>query len=130
MLAASLGGLSFGLDRFSAGFDDATQGLAGNVGDVVMTEDAVDSPPRASHRVPASYPARARSRAINGYVTLTMVVNADGSVRDVEVLESSPAGMFDQAAKEAVSRWRFEPAMYEGQPVATRARQTVRFELE
>jgi len=63
-------------------------------------------------------------------VLLTMVVNADGSVRDVEVLESAPPGAFDRAAMDCLAQWVFEPAIYDGAPVATRAHQRIRFELQ
>ena len=48
----------------------------------------------------------------------------------LRVLESEPPGTFDRAALDAVNSWRFEPATYEGLPVAVRVRQVVRFELE
>jgi len=129
-LGAGLAGLSFGIPGLSGVLDDTTDALLGEVGDVVMTEDAVDVVPRAMQRVPAEYPSRARQQGITGYVTLSLLVGSDGSVSDVRVLESQPTGVFDAVALSAVRGWRFQPAMYEGRPVSVRARQTLRFELE
>lgn len=96
---------------------------------LVMTEDAVDSPPRPVERPPAPYPARARSNGVTGYVVLNLRVGMDGRVEDVQVQESSPPGVFEQVAVENVRAWRFQPATYSGRPVAVRVTQTVRFEL-
>lgn len=129
-LATGLAGLDFGLPGLSGALDDATDALLGDVGDVVMTEDAVDAAPRPLERVPADYPVRARAKNVTGHVTLSLLVEADGTVDDLKVLESQPPGVFDEAAMAAVRQWRFTPATYEGRPVSVRARQTLRFELE
>lgn len=129
-LSAGLAGLSFGLPGLDGALDDATQALVGDVGDVVMNEDSVDSAPRPTYRVPPDYPPRARADDVTGYVTLSLLVGADGELQDLRVLESEPAGVFDEAAKAAMRQWRFDPATYEGRPVSVRVRQTLRFELE
>jgi len=50
-------------------------------------------------------------------------------VRDVRVLSSEPAGLFDDAAIQAVRQWTYTPATYEGEPVATRVTQPIVFDL-
>jgi len=47
----------------------------------------------------------------------------------VEVLESDPAGVFEQAAIKAVYRWRFKPRIVNGQAMVGTAEQVVEFEL-
>ena len=94
-----------------------------------MTEDSVDSAPVLTTRTRAPYPSRARSKGIEGYVTISMLVGADGRVSDVRVLEAQPMGVFDEAALGTVKGWQFSPATYEGRPVSIRVTQTVRFEL-
>ena len=42
---------------------------------------------------------------------------------------SSPPGVFDDAATEAVRQWRYQPALYRGRPVKVWAEQVVHFEL-
>ena len=129
MLAASLNGLSFGLEGLmgAALSDDA--GLLGDSGGVVMTAATVDEPPRPVTRTGANYPARARARGLEGTVRLSLLVNIQGMVEDVVVLEGTPPGVFEKAAKAAIRQWRFEPGEYEGRPVPVRVEQLLRFEL-
>jgi TonB family protein len=61
---------------------------------------------------------RARVELVAGAVTLEIVVQRDGTVRDVVVLRVAPDGYeFGLSALEAVRQWRFEPALFEGQPI-------------
>lgn len=53
------------------------------------------------------YPAEAAARKIEGYVTLSYTIGRDGSVQNLKVVDSSPANVFDEAAKTAVSKWAF-----------------------
>lgn len=129
VLGAGLAGLDVGLDLFG-GTTTQTSDLVGDVGDVVMTEDAVDAAPRPVRRTPPSYPARARAKNLTGFVRLSLLVGADGSVRDVRVLEGQPPGIFEDAAVSALRSWQFDAATYEGRPVAVRVEQMLRFELE
>lgn len=128
--APGLAGMDFGLPGLSGALDEATRSIVGDVSQTVMNEDAVDVAPRPTSRVQPDYPARARASAITGFVTLSLRVGADGAVQDVRVLEAQPSGVFEAAAIDAIKQWRFEPAQYQGAPVAVRVRQTLRFELE
>ncbi len=131
LLAAGLAGLDFGLgDDADAALASATDALVGNMGGAVVDEDTVDVPPRATERQPPSFPARARSLGQSGWVTVSFVVDIDGSAQDVTVVEADPPGVFDDAAAAAVRDWRFEPGQEDGNPVAVRVRQTLRFQLE
>jgi protein TonB len=73
------------------------------------------------------YPPRALLDLVSGWVDLEFTVAANGSVRDVVVVGSEPAKVFDAAATSALRRARFEPVVREGAPVEQRARQRVRF---
>ena len=76
------------------------------------------------------YPYRAALDHIEGHVTISFVVQADGSVSDVAVVESQPKGVFDDPALSAIKLWRFEPAVKECRPVAQTAVQRMDFRLE
>jgi periplasmic protein TonB len=81
-------------------------------------------------RVPPAYPRNAKVAKIEGYVTMEVVVNPDGSVADIHVLDAAPPRLFDIAAVEAMRRWKFQPKLVNGSPVSQRAQQTIEFKLE
>jgi protein TonB len=75
------------------------------------------------------FPEQARQEGINGVVVMECVIAEDGSVRNVEVVQSN-ADILSVAAVEAVEQWTFEPATLDGLPVAIRYTLTVRFNLK
>jgi protein TonB len=79
--------------------------------------------------VPPEYPERALSDRISGSVTVQYVVDRKGRTQDVKIIESVPKGVFDQAAADAIRRWRYRPAQYNGQPIEVPVRTLIRFEL-
>jgi protein TonB len=81
-------------------------------------------------RHPPQYPYKAARRGIEGWVRVSFRVTQTGSVEDVEVLESDPPGVFEQAAIKAVYRWRFKPRIVNGRATAGIAEQVVEFELK
>jgi periplasmic protein TonB len=129
-LDSSLSGIDFGLPGFSADdLNNLQDELLGDTRDVVMTDDSVDNPPRPTYQAPMQYPKRARSKGVEGYVVLSLLISATGDIEKVQVLEAQPSGVFEDAAREAVRKWRFEPAQYQGRNVKVWARQRVRFDL-
>lgn len=77
--------------------------------------------------VSPSYPDSARKRGVEGWVELAFTVQTNGSVDQVEVRNSSPADVFDDAAIRAVRQWRFEPVERNGQRVEQRAMVRLKF---
>jgi len=83
------------------------------------------SPPAVPPRFDAAYlknpspvyPSMARRRGEQGRVYLRVYVSSEGSALRVEVRTSSGSTLLDQAAKDAVERWRFVPAKQGDQPV-------------
>lgn len=61
------------------------------------------------------YPTAARGRGIKGSVVLTALVNTEGFVDDLVILESNN-DLFDLAAARAVKSLRFRPGVYRGVP--------------
>lgn len=123
-----------GIDMGSLGLDDGhgrglDDGLLGKTGNAVMTADLVDVPPKPVARGSFKYPPAAKKNGIKGYVVLSVLVETDGSVNQVQVLESSPSGMFDSAALQGIRAWHFEPAKYKGETVRVWAKQKIRFDL-
>ena len=71
--------------------------------------------PRPLDDVEPAFPPEAGLQT--GSVTLRLVVSAQGSVERIEVVRSSPPGVFDVSALAAFGRARFAPAVRDGSPV-------------
>ena len=63
------------------------------------------------------YPQSAQVQRLEGFVTLAYDVTASGNVDNVRVINSEPAGVFDNAAIAAVRDWQFLPMQRSGTPV-------------
>ena len=84
--------------------------------------------PRPLSKVNPPYPEKARQGRKEGTVTLGLTVSKDGSVSGVHVLKGVDKDL-DQAAIEAVSRWRFDPGTYQGNAVDVELVVMVNFRL-
>ncbi|PYQ30087.1 MAG: hypothetical protein DMF56_10210 [Acidobacteria bacterium] len=84
--------------------------------------------PVVINRVEPHYPEVARKARISGIVIVECVIDKNGNVRDVKVLKPLPFGL-DQAAAEAVEKWKFKPGTLNGQPVDVIFNLTVNFKL-
>jgi TonB family protein len=73
------------------------------------------------------YPLLARQMKVQGAVVLSVFIDKDGSIENLQV-DSGPAILAD-AARSAVKQWRFKPYLQNGVPVATQARVTVDFTI-
>lgn len=82
----------------------------------------LDEPPRVLQRTPPVDPLPARTALADAFVKLSFLVNSDGFVGDIRVVESSgPA--YTAAAITAIETWKFEPGHVKGRPLATPAYQ-------
>ena len=84
--------------------------------------------PKAVYQPSPEYADGPRRKKIQGAVLVSMIVNADGKVRDTQVLHGLDKDL-DQKALECVNQWKFEPATKDGQPVAMRLIVQVNFHL-
>jgi protein TonB len=73
--------------------------------------------PRGGYQVQPGYPARARRQGIQGTAVLRVYVDSDGRVANVAVDQSAGHRDLDDAATDAVRRWRFEPGRRGDEPV-------------
>ena len=80
--------------------------------------------------IPPEYPRRALAAGIEGQVTLQFTVNAEGRVENIRILSAEPPGVFERAARRAVSRWRFAPRRENGVAVSREVSKTMNFRLE
>ncbi len=82
-------------------------------------------------KVAPSYPRRAQSRGIEGYVIVEFTVTKQGTVRDPVVVKAEPQGLFDRAALDAVLKFKYKPRVINGEPAAVSGVQNrITFELD
>jgi periplasmic protein TonB len=82
-------------------------------------------------RINPDYPQRALSRGLEGWVQVQFTISETGAVIDPIVVDSSPKGIFDDAAIKAISRWRYNPKIEGAVAVQRVGVQTIiRFNLE
>jgi len=117
-------GLGFSLDGMGLG-----DGILGDMENVAMSQDTVDVLPQTQSRPMLEYPRRARAKGITGFVKFNLLINPRGLVEKIKILESVPAGIFDQVALNNMRGWKFEAARYQGKPVKGWFEQTIRFDL-
>lgn len=125
-LAFAGGGIDLGIDVL--GLSAASSDLLSQSGGA-MTEDTVDRLPQIQYREPIPFPEFAKENNINGYVTLSILVNDKGSVEKVKLLDSQPEGVFDQIAMSSVRDWSFSPAEYQGRLVSVWVKQKLKFQV-
>ncbi len=104
--------------------------MAGPMLKDVYAVGELDSPLVPLVRVQPPYPPRASRRGIQGWVEVAFTVNAAGLVEDIEVLRAKPKRIFDKNVIKYVSQWKFKPGTVTGEPVSTRVKTTIKFELE
>ena len=96
----------------------------------VMIDTVMERDLTPISKLPPQYPHHAAVREQEGFVRLLVVVIEDGTVGDIQVLESQPRRVFDKAAISAVRRWRYQPVVRNGRPVRVKVTLTIDFELE
>jgi protein TonB len=115
---------------FLQDFRVADIGLNADMQSMVFEIADVDAEPFPVRSANPIYPFRAKQRQIEGFVSLSFIVDADGMVRDVAITDSDPKSVFDQSALKAVGQWRFKPGSKDGTAVRVRIHQTIRFTLD
>ncbi len=121
-------GLDIGLDEPCGDFSLNFPSL--DVSELIFELSEVDQPPRPIIKILPFYPPGARARGLIGKVEIAFVVNAEGEVRNIEIISSTPGTVFVNSAVRALERWRFKPAVLQGRPVAARVKLPLLFQLE
>lgn len=115
--------LDKGVAVFGEGEGDPAGLEGGQAGGVVggMVGGAIALPENANPPVPdqrnpiPDYPAEARAAGKTGMVILKVVILADGSVADVQLMRGDEP--FASSAIKAVRGWKYTPARHKGQPI-------------
>ena len=86
------------------------------------------SPPRPIHAPDPDYSDDARKSRYQGTVVVWLIVGPDGAPRDLQI--ERPLGLgLDEKAIDTISKWKFEPAKKDGNPVAVQIDVEVSFRL-
>ena len=93
-----------------------------------LSEGEASVPARVLASSPLVYPAAARKAELELDLPLEIVVDASGRVRSARGITHAGYGL-DEAALEAIRRYRFSPALRDGRPVPVRMRWTMQFRL-
>jgi protein TonB len=87
------------------------------------------SAPKCVSCPPAEFTSKARKDKVSGTVSLAVIVNADGTVRDINVTKGLGDGL-DESAVKTVRKWEFKPATdRDGNPVPVKVNVQVSFRL-
>jgi protein TonB len=81
--------------------------------------------PRRTQYVEPIYPRIAQATRTGARIVLEATIDEQGRVQNLRVL--TPAPLFEQAAIDAVSQWRYEPTRLNGQAVAVLLIVTINF---
>ena len=98
----------------------------GGVGPLRIVD--LDNVPRARLQTGPAYPPEARRNGQSGEVLVEFTVNESGFVVAPRAVRSTDR-MFEESALRAVAKWRFEPGLRGGRPVAFRMAVPIVFSL-
>lgn len=79
---------------------------------------------------PPRYPIESRRKKEQGTVVLSLTLGLDGAVEVITVSRSSGFARLDDAAKDAVRRWRWRPLIQQGQAVRVKGMVEIPFVLQ
>ena len=90
--------------------DEPTNALAGTAALPESAPEPVSSvTPKLIKMVPPEYPQAALIRGIEGWVDVSLEVNAAGDVIAPRIEDTSRGRLFNRAALSAVEQWKYEP---------------------
>jgi len=87
------------------------------------------NPPEKTFAPQPQYTEIARKARLQGVVIVQAIIDKGGNVTNVKVLKGLGMGL-DQAAVDAIKKWKFDPATLNGKPVAVYYNLTVNFRLQ
>jgi protein TonB len=97
--------------------------------DLVFQQYELDQAPRAVVKMPPVYPYKAREQGVEGVVEVKILVRDDGSVGDIQIMDSRPKDVFDDAVINAIEKWRFEAGTIGGKKVTSWVVTSLHFKL-
>ncbi len=113
--------------NISTKFAGSRQGPGPSAEPVYFVKPGI-APPRTLRTSEPDFSEEARQAKYQGTMTLFLVVDSSGAVRDLQI--GTPLGMgLDDRAVNAVSGWKFQPGTKDGRPVAVQIAVEIDFHL-
>jgi protein TonB len=80
-------------------------------------------------RIEPTYPPASRRAGEEGTVRLRVLVDENGRPQDIQIAQTSGSSRLDDAARQAVKRWRFKAATEAGRPISEWTQVAITFRL-
>jgi len=96
----------------------------------IMDADTVSQPPRELHTPKPAYPRIALRRNLEGYVLVKILINKEGRVEKIELLDWAGYSGFKPVVLDTLKTWRYQPAIHNGQVVKVRGIKKITFKIE
>jgi TonB family protein len=77
--------------------------------------------------VAPEYPALAKQARLQGVVRFSVVINKDGSIKNMQLISGHP--LLIQAAQDALKQWVYRPTLLNGEPVEVNTTVDIKFSL-
>jgi protein TonB len=114
-------GMNFGSGGVVGG--TGAPGSGGDINSIIGGGAGGVAKPRVISSPAPEFPPAAQRKG--GSITLVVLVGEDGVVRKTTV-ESSTEPSLEKPAMDAIKRWKFEPATFQGRKVPAKIRQVIR----
>ena len=97
-------------------------------GDLGEIDTRLVEAPKKLYNPPPPYTDQARQARVQGNIIARAIIDQEGNVKSAEILRGLEESL-DRSTLATISRWKFEPALYEGKPVMVYYNLTVNFLL-
>jgi TonB family protein len=128
--AFTVGGGSGAAGNGGNGSGSAATGSGFGNGDISSQSAALLTQARYRETPKPAYPEVARREGHEGRVLLRVLIDDQGKTKSIEINRSSGSDALDQAATEAIKRWRFHPARAGDKPVESWVSIPIEFQLK
>jgi len=98
--------------------------------DGIMDQTQVDTIPLPTFKRNPRYPYRAKRMGLEGKVKITFLVDKEGNVSDITIIDADPPEIFNESVLNAVSAWEYAPGELMGRKVTTLVTTSILFKLE